>query len=167
METEDWLLAGNQYPLYWYEDGMILSNIEMYNNKGSSLLRSAGMFGLVVRKYMYFHKILVRLRSKKRKIFSLNNNAVYGVVSNEHWRFHIQWKAGNNIWLGKKPGVRGVVMNPIDHPHGGGEGKKSKPNPPVSPWGKKFKWVKTGKIWDLSQYKYMNKVVGRLSKKTI
>ena len=75
---------GDQYPLSLYEDGMILSNIEMYANKGSSLLRSAGVFGLVLRKYMYFHRILIRLRSKHKKLFYLGTNAIYGTVSNEH-----------------------------------------------------------------------------------
>lgn len=79
------------------------------------------------------------------------SKAYLGSNSNKEYKLITIGKAGRNRLLGIKPNVRGVAMNPVDHPHGGGEGKKSKKSSPRSSWGKMFKWIKTGR-----KIKYFN-----------
>lgn len=126
--------------------GTVIHNVELRSGHGGILIRSAGSFGILFRKFTSIDLALIKLRSGMRKAVSLMCMATLGTVSNKnHWAISVG-KAGRSRWLGKKPVVRGVAMNPIDHPHGGGEGKKSKKANPRNIWGRAFKWRRTGKV---------------------
>lgn len=133
---------GNALPLADIPAGTSIHNIELRPGKGGQLVRSAGAEGQVLGsdgKYT-----LVRLQSGEvRKIIS-TARATIGVVGNEQNSLIKLGKAGRKRWLGKRPQSRGSVMNPNDHPHGGGEGKAPVGRPqPMTPWGKKSRGVKT------------------------
>jgi len=116
----------------------VLNNIELYCNKGAKLVRSAGNSAIAT---SFNNNIInVKLKSGWNVKLSIYNLATYGNVSNSKHKFNIINKAGNNRLLGIRPSVRGVAMNPCDHPHGGGEGKKSPPSAQRSPWG----WLTKG-----------------------
>merc|ERR1711966_362141 len=106
--------------------------------------RSAGTFGQLIQKTKKLAHI--RLPSGEQRFIDLNNSATLGIVSNEFHQGRVLGKAGRKRWLGKRSNVRGVAMNPIDHPHGGGEGKTSGGRPSVTPWGKPTKGQPTVKI---------------------
>jgi large subunit ribosomal protein L2 len=127
----------NNMPLF-----SIISNIENKPYKGGSLCRAAGLSALLISKDNNIG--VLKLNSGWQKSFSLNCISSYGVVSNK-WNNKIIGKAGKNRGLRKKPKVRGVAMNPCDHPHGGGNGKRSKPTQPVNAWKTVFKWAPTKK----------------------
>jgi len=136
---------GNCLPLRMFPIGTLVSHLELQFGKGAQFLRGAGAFGQVLAKYnLIGNKILVRLKSGEEYLFNCNNFAMVGIVSNMSWRFMKYRKAGHRRWLGFRPVVRGVAMNPIDHPHGGNTagGRCS-----VSPFGKLTKGKKTrGKL---------------------
>ena len=120
--------------------GTIVSNIsEKDVFSGGKYLRSAGMYGQLVLKKD--GKNLVVFSSGRKKTFDDTSTATIGVISGGQKKFTNLGKAGANRWLGKRPHVRGVAMNPIDHPHGGGNGKSSGGRPSVSRWGKYTKGV--------------------------
>jgi len=123
--------------------GTIISCIELSPNKGASLARSAGTFGQLMAKDGKFGTI--KLPSGETRMVLLSCMATIGAVSNSDHQLIVSGKAGRSRWLGKRPKVRGVVMNPVDHPHGGGEGKSSGGRHPVSPWGQPAKGYKTRK----------------------
>ena len=125
----------NNLPLF-----SILSNIEDKPIKGGSLCRSAGVGGLLISKDNNVG--VLKLNSGWQKEVSLNCISSYGIISNK-WNNKIIGKAGKNRGIGRKPKVRGVAMNPCDHPHGGGNGKRSKPTQPVNAWKTVFKWTST------------------------
>lgn len=125
--------------------GSTVHNVGLLPGIGAQILRSAGMHGTLLRKLARMNKALIRLRLGRLKIVSLDAVATMGVVSNRHARSTVLGKAGRSRWLGNRPIVRGVAMNPIDHPHGGGEGKKSKKTVPRTPWGKMLKWNTTSR----------------------
>lgn len=127
----------NNIPLF-----SIISNIENKPYKGGSLCRAAGLSALLISKDNSIG--ILKLNSGWQKKVSLNCISSYGVISNK-WNNKIIGKAGKNRGLGKKPKVRGVAMNPCDHPHGGGNGKRSKPVQPVNAWKTVFKWAPTKK----------------------
>ncbi len=137
------ILPGNALPLINIPLGTTIHNIEFIQGRGGQLCRSAGCFAQVLAKEgNYVH---VKMPSGDVHLLRKECLATIGQVSNiEH---NIIWigKAGRNRWLGKRPKVRGVVMNPVDHPMGGGEGKTSGGGHPVSPWGKPAKGGKTRK----------------------
>ncbi|MGP1923304.1 MAG: 50S ribosomal protein L2, partial [Candidatus Hodgkinia cicadicola] len=110
---------------------------------GASLARSAGCSCQIVAKLI--NGILIKLTSGESKVISGQCAATVGCVSNREHNLNKIGKAGRNRWLGRRPSVRGVAMNPVDHPHGGGEGKTSGGRHPVSPWGKLTKGKKTTK----------------------
>jgi len=120
-------------PLYLINLFSIINNIELYPYSGSSLSRSAGSSALLVGKKK--KKIILKLKSGWFVYLNRFCIASLGYASNVLFKFKNLKKAGVNINLGKKPVVRGVAMNPCDHPHGGGEGKKSPPSSKKSPWG--------------------------------
>ena len=99
------------------------------------------------KKYLNLNKVLIELPSKTKFYTSLYSNATLGMVSNSFHNKVNLGKAGRNRWLGNKSNVRGVAMNPVDHPHGGGEGKKSNPSFKRSPWGKIYKWNNKKRIF--------------------
>lgn len=109
-------------------------NIELKPFKGGSVCRAAGTSALLLTKIKNF--IILKLRSKWKLILKNNCMASFGVVSNKDIKYENIYKAGLVSNKGRKPLVRGVAKNPVDHPHGGGEGKKSKKAKPRTPWGK-------------------------------
>ena len=117
--------------------------IEMFPGKGAQIARSAGSSAQILA--IEGRYTTLRLRSGEvRKVLS-NCKATIGAVSNSEHALRSVGKAGAKRWLGRRPKVRGVEMNPIDHPHGGGEGKTSGGRAPVSPWGQSAKGLKTRK----------------------
>lgn len=133
--------TGNCLPLRNIPIGTIIHNIEMKPGKGAQIARSAGTYAQLVGKDI--NMALVKLRSGEVRMVSSNCRATIGAVSNPDQQNIMIGKAGRSRWLGIKPSVRGVAMNPVDHPHGGGEGKTSGGRHPVTPWGKCTKGKKT------------------------
>lgn len=134
--------TGNCLLLRHIPSGTMIHNIELAKGKGGQIVRSAGGSAQIMAKEGDFAH--VRLPSGEVRLISLDCHATIGQVGNiEHEAISIG-KAGRSRWLGIKPTVRGLAMNPVDHPHGGGEGKSGQGNPhPVSPWGKPTKGYKT------------------------
>ena len=136
--------TGNCMPLEHIPLGTFIHNIEMVEGRGAQMVRSAGGSAQIMAKEGEFAHI--RIPSGEVRLIKLRCRAVIGQVGNvEHEAMSIG-KAGRNRWLGRKPHSRGSAMNPIDHPHGGGEGKAGQGNPhPVTPWGMPTKGYKTRK----------------------
>ena len=131
---------GNCLPLRNMPIGSTLHNIELKIGKGAQLARSAGAsVQLLGRDGIY---AILRLRSGETRRVHVNCRAVIGEVSNTENNLKSLGKAGASRWRGVRPSVRGVAMNPVDHPHGGGEGR-NKGRHPTSPWGQKSKGLKT------------------------
>lgn len=122
-------------------NGTVISCVEQKVGSGMSIARSAGTSAVLVKKYDKY--ALVTLRSGRKMHISLDCFAIIGVVSNADHSNQSYAKAGRKRWLGVRPCVRGVVMNPVDHPHGGGEGKSKSGRHPCTPWGKLTKGKKT------------------------
>jgi len=134
---------GNVLPLKNIPVGTIIHNIEMKPKKGAQMVRSAGCYAQLVGRESGFAQ--VKLTSGELRRVPDQCVATVGAVSNPDNMNRVIGKAGNKRHLGKRPSVRGVVMNPFDHPHGGGEGKSSGGRHPVTPWGKKTRGPKTRK----------------------
>ncbi len=132
---------GNAMPMRSIPVGTIIHNVEMKPGKGGQLARSAGTFAQLVGRDAGY--ALLRLSSGEVRMVRAECMATIGAVSNPDRQNISIGKAGRNRWLGKRPVVRGVAMNPIDHPHGGGEGRTSGGRHPVTPWGKGTKGTKT------------------------
>jgi large subunit ribosomal protein L2 len=132
---------GNCLPLSAIPIGTSVHNVEMKPGKGGQMARAAGAFVQLVGKLS--GKAQLKLRSGEIRVVPLECRATIGVVSNADHQNITYAKAGRSRWLGIRPTVRGVAMNPVDHPHGGGEGKTSGGRHPVTPWGKKTKGKKT------------------------
>ena len=134
--------VGNALPLLNMPTGTVVHNIELKPGRGGQLIRGAGASAQVMGKDGLY--IQVRLRSGEMRKILATCQATVGQVSNADHENVTIGKAGRQRWKGRRPHVRGVVMNPVDHPHGGGEGKSGAGNPhPVSPWGQKAKGYKT------------------------
>ena len=135
---------GNAMALRQIPPGMMIHNIELVQGRGGQMVRAAG--GAAVIQAKEGEQAHVKLPSGEVRLVSLNCWATIGQLGNvDHDAISIG-KAGRSRWMGRMPHVRGVAMNPIDHPHGGGEGKSGQGNPhPVSPWGKHTKGLKTRK----------------------
>ncbi|MEL6789168.1 MAG: 50S ribosomal protein L2 [Pseudomonadota bacterium] len=134
---------GNAMPLKNIPVGTIVHNIEMKPEKGAQIARSAGTYAQLVGRDGNMAQ--VRLQSGEVRLIPGACMATIGAVSNADHMNQNLGKAGRNRHLGKRPSVRGVVMNPVDHPHGGGEGRTSGGRHPVSPWGKPTKGARTRK----------------------
>lgn len=132
---------GNAMPLKNIPIGTIVHNVEMKPGKGGQIGRAAGGYVQLVGKDSGYAQL--KLRSGELRMVRSECMASIGAVSNPDHQNEIIGKAGRNRWKGKKPIVRGVAMNPVDHPHGGGEGKTSGGRHPVTPWGKPTKGKKT------------------------
>ena len=127
--------VGNALPLKDIPVGTAIHNIELKPGRGGQLVRSAGAGAQVLAKEERY--VLVKLASGENRLILATCRATVGTVGNEQHELVNSGKAGRSRWLGKRPTVRGSVMNPNDHPHGGGEGKAPIGRPsPVSPWGK-------------------------------
>ena len=121
--------------------GTDIHNIELQPNTGGKLVRSAGASAQISGKDDNY--CIIKLNSGEiRKIINTSRATIGSVSNTDHQNIKIG-KAGRNRWRGKRPSVRGVAMNPVDHPHGGGEGKTSGGRSPVSPWGQSAKGLKT------------------------
>jgi large subunit ribosomal protein L2 len=132
---------GNAMPMAAIPVGTIVHNIEMKPGAGGKIARSAGTYAQLVAKDAGY--VQVKLSSGELRMVRAECMATIGAVSNpDHGNVQIG-KAGRSRWLGRKPHNRGVSMNPIDHPHGGGEGRTSGGRHPVTPWGKPTKGAKT------------------------
>lgn len=126
---------GNALPLRNIPVGTTVHNVELKPGKGGQLARSAGTSAQILGKEGKY--VLLRLSSSENRLVLADGRATIGSVGNEQHELVNIGKAGRNRWKGKRPAVRGSVMNPVDHPHGGGEGKAPIGMPsPVSPWGK-------------------------------
>ncbi len=134
---------GNALPLKNIPVGTVVHNVEMKPGKGGQIARSAGTSVSLVGKDSGYAQL--KLTSGELRVVPLECMATVGTLSNADKKNTTIGKAGRNRWLGNRPHVRGVAMNPIDHPHGGGEGKTSGGRHPVTPWGKKTKGKKTRK----------------------
>ncbi|MCK4264097.1 MAG: 50S ribosomal protein L2 [Candidatus Aminicenantes bacterium] len=135
------ILPGNAMPLRYIPLGTIIHNIEMRKSKGGQIAKSAGTGAQILAKEGDYAQ--VRLPSSEIRKIHLDCRATIGQVGNVNYQNISIGKAGRNRWKGKKPHVRGTAMNPIDHPHGGGEGKAKGGRNPVTPWGKPTKGYKT------------------------
>ena len=133
---------GNTLPIRSIPVGTVIHNVEMQPGSGGQMIRSAGSFGQLMAKEGSYAQI--RLPSGEVRKVMQECKATIGQLSNIESASVRVGKAGKSRWLGIRPTVRGLAMNPVDHPHGGGEGKSGQGNPhPVSPWGQKTKGLKT------------------------
>ena len=139
-ETAD-ILPGNSLPLKAIPAGTMVHNIELRHGKGGQIVRSAGGAAQLVAKEGDYAQ--VKLPSGEVRRVLVECKATVGQIGNIDHKNVSYGKAGRRRWLGRKPHNRGVVMNPVDHPHGGGEGKTSGGRHPVTPWGKPTKGAKT------------------------
>ncbi|KKB77340.1 50S ribosomal protein L2 [Devosia limi DSM 17137] len=140
MQTVD-VKPGNSMPLERMPVGTIVHNIELKPRKGGQVARSAGAYAQYVGRDQGW--AILRLNSGEQRRVHGTCLATVGAVSNQDHSNTSLGKAGRSRWLGRKPVNRGVTMNPIDHPHGGGEGRTSGGRHPVTPWGKPTKGKKT------------------------
>ncbi|MFZ5913203.1 MAG: 50S ribosomal protein L2 [Pseudomonadota bacterium] len=132
---------GNAMPLASMPIGTIVHNIELKIGKGGQIARSAGAYAQLVGRDAGYAQL--RLSSGEQRIVRSEAMATVGAVSNPDNSNQNFGKAGRMRWKGRRPAVRGVAMNPVDHPHGGGEGRTSGGRHPVTPWGKPTKGKKT------------------------
>ena len=132
---------GNALPLSAIPVGTIIHNVELKAGKGGQLSRSAGTYVQLIGRDQSYS--ILKLASGEVRMVRSECMATIGAVSNSDQQNIKLGKAGRSRWLGRRPHVRGVAMNPIDHPHGGGEGKTSGGRHPVTPWGKPTKGKRT------------------------
>ncbi len=151
-------VEGNCIPLRNIPPGTMIHNIELKEGKGGQLVRGAGTYAEVVAKEGSM--VQIKLPSNEIRNFRETCYATIGQVGNMEHMNVVKGSAGRSRWLGRRPHVRGVAMNPVDHPMGGGEGKTSGGGHPVSPWGQKAKGLKTRK-----KNKASNKYIIRRRKK--
>lgn len=133
--------AGNALPLKKIPLGTMVHNIELKSGKGAQLVRSAGTSAQIMAKEGRY--VQIKLGSGEVRMFSELCKATVGSVGNKEHEIQTFGKAGRTRWMGRRPDVRGVAMNPVDHPMGGGEGKSSGGRHPCTPWGKPTKGYKT------------------------
>ena len=132
---------GNAMPMENMPVGTIIHNVEMKPGRGGQMARAAGTYVQLIGKDSGYAQL--RLTSGELRMVPAKCMATVGAVSNADNKNQNMSKAGRSRWLGKRPKVRGVAMNPVDHPHGGGEGRTSGGRHPVSPWGKPTKGART------------------------
>lgn len=132
---------GNAMPMENMPVGTIIHNVEMKPGRGGQMARAAGTYVQLIGKDSGYAQL--RLTSGELRMVPAKCLATVGAVSNSDNKNTNMSKAGRSRWLGKRPKVRGVAMNPVDHPHGGGEGRTSGGRHPVSPWGKPTKGART------------------------
>ena len=138
--------VGNSLPLSKIPIGTLIHNVELKPGHGGQLLRAAGSYGQLIQKFEDTCMARIKLISGEHRLVPSDCIATIGILSNVDNSNQKLGKAGRKRWLGVKPTVRGVAMNPVDHPHGGGEGKTSGGRHPVTPWGKLTKGTKTRNV---------------------
>ncbi len=141
---------GNSLPLKNIPVGTIVHNVELKVGKGGQMARSAGSYVQIVGRDGAYAQL--KMPSGELRVVRSECCATVGAVSNPDQKNVNSGKAGRSRWLGRRPSVRGVAMNPVDHPHGGGEGKTSGGRHPVTPWGISTKGKKTRKNKSTSKY---------------
>ena len=134
---------GNAMPLKSIPVGTIVHNVELKPGRGGQMARAAGTYVQIVGRDVGY--ALLRMASGEVRMVRSDCMATIGAVSNPDQQNVKIGKAGRNRWLGKRPSVRGTAMNPVDHPHGGGEGRTKGGRHPVTPWGKPTKGYRTRK----------------------
>lgn len=134
---------GNCLPIKNIPVGFFIHNVELNPGKGGVFARSAGCSVQVVAKEKGY--AILKMPSSEIRMVGLENWATIGVLSNADYKNMNLGKAGRSRHLGRRPSVRGMAMNPVDHPHGGGEGRSKSGSHPVTPWGKSCKGVRTRK----------------------
>lgn len=137
---------GNSLPLLKIPVGSIIHNVSVQQNQRPQLSKAAGTFSQLIEKTSKFGRVV--LSSGEHRLIPINCFASLGQVSNEFSFLTTLGKAGRSRWLNRRPIVRGVAMNPVDHPHGGGEGKTSGGRSSVTPWGKPTKGGSTKKTFN-------------------
>ena len=142
--------VGNALPLFNIPLGTVVHNIEMVPGTGAQLVRTAGGFAQLMAKGGKYGT--VKMPSSEMRMIHKDCYATIGVLGNSEFKNISLGKAGRKRWLGVKPTVRGVVMNPVDHPHGGGEGKSPIGGKPQTPWGKPAMGYKTRKAKPSDKY---------------
>ena len=136
--------TGNAMKLEYMPMGTVIHNIELHPGKGGTFVRSAGSSAQLMAKEKGMAQL--KLPSGEVRLVRVGCMATVGQIGNIEHSSVVHGKAGRVRWLGRRPKVRGVAMNPVDHPHGGGEGKAGQGNPhPCTPWGKPTKGAKTRK----------------------
>ena len=153
---------GNCLPLRAIPLGTVISCIEMKPGKGAQMARSAGTQAVLAAKEGKYAQ--VRLPSGEVRLIHLDCKAVLGQIGNVEHQNQSYGKAGRRRWLGRRPHVRGVAMNPVDHPMGGGEGKASGGRHPCTPWGKPTKGAKTRRNKRTSRFIVRRRDQGRRRK---
>lgn len=133
---------GNAFPIKYIPIGTLIHNIELKPGKGGQIARSAGAYGQLIQKSGTGYA-MIRLVSGELRMIPMECMATIGTVCNLDHKNINGGKAGYSRWKNRRPIVRGVAMNPVDHPHGGGEGKTSGGRPSVTPWGKPTKGMPT------------------------
>ena len=123
-------------PLYKFPVGSYVYDLELQPGKGGQIVKSAGTYAQIIEKSLEKGLARIKLPSGSQRWFPLTCRASFGMVGNDDHHLIVLGKAGASRWRGFKPKVRGVAMNPVDHPHGGGEGKTSGGRPSVTPWGR-------------------------------
>nr|YP_007890660.1 ribosomal protein L2 [Jakoba bahamiensis]AGH24154.1 ribosomal protein L2 [Jakoba bahamiensis] len=151
---------GNVLPLSNIPIGTTISNVELIPGKGAQFIRSAGSFGQLIQKKSDGYA-LIRLASGEIRMVLQGCQACIGIVSNPDHKNQVIGKAGRSRWMGRRPIVRGVAMNPVDHPHGGGEGKTSGGRPSVTPWGIPTKGKPTRSVRRKNRY-IVQRITGRM-----
>ncbi|UCH25295.1 MAG: 50S ribosomal protein L2 [Trueperaceae bacterium] len=134
-------LVGNAMPLRFIPVGAVVHNVELVPGKGAQMARGAGASAQIQGRDGNY--VSVRLPSGEIRRVHGECYATLGVVGNSEHKNIVLGKAGRKRWMGRKPHQRGRAMNPVDHPHGGGEGRSTSGRPPVSPWGQQAKGLKT------------------------
>ena len=134
-------VVGNALPLRFIPVGAVVHNVEMIPGKGAQLARAAGTSVQIQGRDGNY--VTIRLPSGELRRIHGECYATVGSVGNSEHKNIVMGKAGRKRWLGRKPHQRGRAMNPVDHPHGGGEGRSTGGRPPVSPWGQQSKGLKT------------------------
>ena len=140
---------GNSLPLRFIPTGTLVHNVEMKAGKGGQIVRSAGASAQVMAKEGFY--TLLKLPSGELRNVRSECRATVGVVGNSDYENVTFGKAGRTRWMGRRPVTRGMAMNPVDHPHGGGEGR-SKGNHPQTPWGKPTKGYRTRGVKPSDKY---------------
>lgn len=134
-QSKDLLQVGEALPVEKVPLGVLVHNMEIHKGKGGQLSRAAGSYGQIIENAEKRKLVRVRMPSGEQRWLVYGSYVSIGSVGNEDATHVVLAKAGRSRWLSKRPSVRGVAMNPVDHPHGGGEGKTSGGRPSVTPWG--------------------------------
>lgn len=154
IQINNKIFNGGRYALKDLPPNYLVSNIEFKPEKGGQLSRSSGSFCKILQKDYDRSLVKLKLPSLEERYVHMDCKATVGSISNNFCHIEKLKKAGNSRWLGRRPKVRGVAMNPIDHPHGGGEGKTSGGRASVTPWG----YITIGRV-TRSKRKYTNSLI--------